>query len=924
MKHQVKKIKVKYKGPFTWSNKVSTGPGSPGFTRLHQLCSFELEPEPTTSNLKKPIKKTGQENDIVIGFGWTDSRKEKVDEMGREEGSRRDKEEEGGWLEGDRSVGCGCYVVNGRRWSKKRKAITQFFPYLTITMAQTPLKQNLIILIVLLFSLLFQGESHKFSRNLPSKSFPFKKEKITHIHFYFHDITSGNHPTAFKVAEATVTNTSNSLFGIVVMIDDPLTMGPERTSKIVGRAQGLYASADIDEFGLLMVLNYVFVEGKYNGSTLSILGRNLVMSTTREMPIVGGTGLFRFARGYALAKTHFFNISNGDAIVEYNFTLAYKRKTITQFSPHLTTTMAQTLLKQDHIILTILIFSLLMQGESHKFSRNMSSKSFPFKKEKISHLHFYFHNIASGDHPTAVEVVKAPATNTSDSFFGFVVMIDDPLTVGPERTSKIVGRAQGLYASADLDELGFLMVLNYVFVEGKYNGSTLSILGRNQIISTMREMPIVGGTGIFRFARGYALAKTHFVNMSNRDAIVEYNMFQHIANGDIRAWNQTDMPTKTLGSQGVDCKITHCSGREANVFFKRLETSSTRRLLNCESKYVDKAISDLISLGSDKLSNDLPPSPATSGDLRLLPPATSDDLRRPATATSGNVRRPLPPSTATSDDLRLLPPATYASLSGDVRRPAAATSGDVRRPATSGSLSGDVRRPAAATSGDVRRPAAAISGDVRRLATFASLSGDLRLLLPATSDIRRQLIDVINKTFLTIILFSLLNQGESHTFARNGSSKSFPFKKEKISHLHFYFHNIVGGDHPTAIRVTEATFTNTFESFFGLVVMIDDPLTVGPERTSKIVGRAQGLYASADLDEFGLLMVLNYVFVEGKYNGITLSILGRNRVMSTVREMPIVGETGLFHFARGYALAKTHFINPSTRDAVVEYNVYNK
>lgn len=102
------------------------------------------------------------------------------------------------------------------------------------------------------------------------------------------------------------------------MIDDPLTVGPERSSKIIGRAQGIYASACLSETRLLMALNYVFLEGKYNGSSLSILGTNPVFSTVREMPVVGGSGLFRFASGYALAKTRMFNISNGDAVVEYN------------------------------------------------------------------------------------------------------------------------------------------------------------------------------------------------------------------------------------------------------------------------------------------------------------------------------------------------------------------------------------------------------------------------------------------------------------------------------------------------------------------------------------------------------------------------------------------------------------------------------
>ena len=67
-----------------------------------------------------------------------------------------------------------------------------------------------------------------------------------------------------------------------------------------------------------MVLNYAFVEGKYNGSNLSILGRNSALSEVREMPIVGGSGLFRFARGYAQARTHTIDFKTGDAVVEYN------------------------------------------------------------------------------------------------------------------------------------------------------------------------------------------------------------------------------------------------------------------------------------------------------------------------------------------------------------------------------------------------------------------------------------------------------------------------------------------------------------------------------------------------------------------------------------------------------------------------------
>ena len=187
--------------------------------------------------------------------------------------------------------------------------------------------------------------------------------------------------------------------------------------------------------------------------------------------------------------------------------------------------MAQTLPKHKLTILTLLLFPFLVLAQSHQFSRRLSQKSLGFKKEKLSHLHFYFHDIIGGDHPTAVRVAQATVTNTSSTHFGAMYVIDDPLTVGPERTSKIVGRAQGIYASACLDDIRFLLTLNYVFVEGKYNGSTLSILGSNRVFLPVREMPIVGGSGLFRFARGYALAKTHFLNLSSGDAVVEYNVY---------------------------------------------------------------------------------------------------------------------------------------------------------------------------------------------------------------------------------------------------------------------------------------------------------------------------------------------------------------------------------------------------------------
>ncbi|GAY63061.1 Dirigent protein 23 [Citrus sinensis] len=149
------------------------------------------------------------------------------------------------------------------------------------------------------------------------------KETTTNLQFYFHDTLSGQNPSAVRIAQATDTDKSPTLFGVLMMADDPLTETPDPKSKLVGRAQGLYGSASQDQLGLIMSMSFVFVDGSYNGSSISLLGNNRAMNPVREMPIVGGTGAFRLARGYAIAQTHWMDLKSGDAIVGYNVTVIH-------------------------------------------------------------------------------------------------------------------------------------------------------------------------------------------------------------------------------------------------------------------------------------------------------------------------------------------------------------------------------------------------------------------------------------------------------------------------------------------------------------------------------------------------------------------------------------------------------------------------
>jgi hypothetical protein len=148
---------------------------------------------------------------------------------------------------------------------------------------------------------------------------------------------------------------------------------------------------------------------------------------------------------------------------------------------------------------------------------------------KDRHMKLYWHDMASGASPMVVEVARAAATNTSKSFFGAVMVIDDPLTEGPDlnssSTSGLLGRAQGTYISAGKDELSLMMNMNFVFQAGKYNRSSVAIMARNAVFDAVREMAVLGGTGVFRMARGYAQARTHTFDLKTGDATVEYNLF---------------------------------------------------------------------------------------------------------------------------------------------------------------------------------------------------------------------------------------------------------------------------------------------------------------------------------------------------------------------------------------------------------------
>ncbi|BFG33430.1 dirigent protein 22-like [Prunus yedoensis var. nudiflora] len=179
------------------------------------------------------------------------------------------------------------------------------------------------------------------------------------------------------------------------------------------------------------------------------------------------------------------------------------------------------------IISSLLLSSFamtLVSGENHGFVRSIDPEFLGLQREKLTHIRLYWHDIVGGPHPTAIDVVSPPS-KSSPTNFGLVRMFDNALTQGPELSSELVARAQGFYASAAQKELSLLMAQNFAFVQGEFNGSTITLLGRNSVFNKVRELPVIGGSGVFRFARGYAEARTHTFDLTTGDATVEYNIY---------------------------------------------------------------------------------------------------------------------------------------------------------------------------------------------------------------------------------------------------------------------------------------------------------------------------------------------------------------------------------------------------------------
>ncbi|EFJ27648.1 hypothetical protein SELMODRAFT_6011, partial [Selaginella moellendorffii] len=121
------------------------------------------------------------------------------------------------------------------------------------------------------------------------------------LEFYFHDKVDLTNPSNSTVVF--VAGPKNAQFGAVFVIDDVLTKGPSRDSEIVGRAKGTYISDDSTNTTTGLFLTFVAV---LKDGTMSMHGQDNIFDEVRELAVIGGTGAYRFASGFAQMRTYKF------------------------------------------------------------------------------------------------------------------------------------------------------------------------------------------------------------------------------------------------------------------------------------------------------------------------------------------------------------------------------------------------------------------------------------------------------------------------------------------------------------------------------------------------------------------------------------------------------------------------------------------
>lgn len=112
--------------------------------------------------------------------------------------------------------------------------------------------------------------------------------------------------------------------------------------------------------------------------------------------------------------------------------------------------------------------------------------------------------------------------------FGTMTVFDDELTEGHELGSGLVGKAQGFYVASSEDGSSQTIAMTAMFQSGGYVDS-ISFFGVHRTVVSESQLAIMGGTGKYVNARGFATIKTftgaNLQNTDGQETVVQFTVY---------------------------------------------------------------------------------------------------------------------------------------------------------------------------------------------------------------------------------------------------------------------------------------------------------------------------------------------------------------------------------------------------------------
>ncbi|XP_051120088.1 dirigent protein 24-like [Andrographis paniculata] len=121
-------------------------------------------------------------------------------------------------------------------------------------------------------------------------------------------------------------------------------------------------------------------------------------------------------------------------------------------------------------------------------------------------------NVQTGDSQAFVSAGQLPQGVTLQQLmFGSVTVVDNQITAGHELGAAVLGGAQGFYIASSSDGSAHTLVLSAIFHSGGEHHEivdTLSFFGIHRTAAPVSHIAVIGGTGKYENAKGYATIET--------------------------------------------------------------------------------------------------------------------------------------------------------------------------------------------------------------------------------------------------------------------------------------------------------------------------------------------------------------------------------------------------------------------------------